>query len=281
MLVKVTTWGRTLEGAANRNLLQEFRIRGVKTNIGFLENVLQHEVFTTGKCAVTFHRQSPELFHTALRFEHGAETLKFIGNVTVNGNPDVKYVDPHKHFRKPIIPNFDKVGGYSARHQKPAGFHGGGTLAVGERTAAHHVHRHHLRDAHRWQPACVPTKWNSPKVSPRITRKCSRWNCGAGNLPDVAMRFLHDARGRRLRQLREAIPNILFQMLFRGSNAVGYTAYPDNVVEAFIEKSSERHRRVPVFDSLNWIEGMRKSIQVVRERTGGLPKVRSATLATC
>ncbi len=146
MLVKVTTWGRTLEGAANRNLraLQEFRIRGVKTNIGFLENVLQHEVFTTGKCAVTFIDNHPELFHTALRFDRGTKTLKFIGNVTVNGNPDVKYVDPQQAFPQADCACFRQVRRIPERQQKLAGRDGcGKVLPVGERTAEYFLYRHH------------------------------------------------------------------------------------------------------------------------------------------
>nr|HPQ95870.1 biotin carboxylase N-terminal domain-containing protein [Thiolinea sp.] len=114
MLVKVTSFGRRLDGAISRNLraLKEFRIRGVKTNIGFLENVLEHPVFASGQATVTFIDQHPELFHTPQRFDRGTKTLKFIGDVIVNGNPDVKYIDTRKHFRQPLIPAFNPVGDY-------------------------------------------------------------------------------------------------------------------------------------------------------------------------
>ncbi len=131
-----------------------------------------------------------------------------------------------------------------------------------------------LRDAHQSLLATRVRTDDMMKIAEGFAKNHSQMfslELWGGATFDVAMRFLHECPWDRLRQLREAIPNILFQMLFRGSNAVGYTAYPDNVVEAFIEKSWENGIDVfRIFDSLNWIEGMRKSIQVVRERTGGI-----------
>ena len=277
MLVKVTTWGRTLEGAANRNLraLQEFRIRGVKTNIGFLENVLQHPVFTGGECTVTFIDNHPELFHTPLRFDRGTKTLKFIGNVVVNGNPDVKVVDPNKHFRKPIVPDFDKVGAYPKGTKNLLDDMGAEKFCqwVKEQPNIFYTDTT-MRDAHQSLLATRVRTDDMLKIAEGFAKNHPQMfslEMWGGATFDVAMRFLHECPWDRLKLLREAIPNILFQMLFRGSNAVGYTAYPDNVIEAFIEKSWENGIDVfRIFDSLNWIEGMRKSIQVVRERTGGI-----------
>ena len=277
MLVKVTAWGRTLEGAIRRNLrgLQEFRIRGVKTNIGFLENVLEHPVFMNGNCTVTFIDNHPELFHTPLRFDRGTKTLKYIANVTVNGNPDIKHVDPNKHFRKPIIPAFDKVGNYPKGTKNLLNEMGAEKFCQWVKDQPNIFYTDTtMRDAHQSLLATRVRTEDMLKVAEGLAKNhpqlfsLEMWG---GATFDVSMRFLHECPWERLQLLREAIPNILFQMLFRGSNAVGYTAYPDNVVESFIEKSWENGIDVfRIFDSLNWIEGMRKSIQVVRERTGGI-----------
>jgi pyruvate carboxylase len=277
MLVKVTSWGRTLEDAIARNLrgLTEFRIRGVKTNIGFLENVLAHPTFIAGNATVTFIDNHPELFNITQRFDRGTKTLKFIGNITVNGNPDVKNPDPNKHFRKPIIPAFDKVGGYPAGTKDKLNELGAEKFAqwVKEQPNIFYTDTT-MRDAHQSLLATRVRTEDMLKVAEGLAKNhpqlfsLEMWG---GATFDVSMRFLHECPWERLKLLREAIPNILFQMLFRGANAVGYTAYPDNVIESFIEKSWEQGIDVfRIFDSLNWIEGMRKSIQVVRERTGGI-----------
>jgi pyruvate carboxylase len=277
MLVKVTAWGRTLEGAIRRNLrgLQEFRIRGVKTNIGFLENVLEHPVFMNGNCTVTFIDNHPELFHTPLRFDRGTKTLKYIANVTVNGNPDIKHIDPNKHFRKPIIPSFDKVGDYPKGTKNLLTEMGAEKFCQWVKDQPNIFYTDTtMRDAHQSLLATRVRTEDMLRVAEGFAKNHAQMfslEMWGGATFDVSMRFLHECPWERLQLLREAIPNILFQMLFRGSNAVGYTAYPDNVVESFIEKSWENGIDVfRIFDSLNWIEGMRKSIQVVRERTGGI-----------
>lgn len=277
MLVKVTSWGRTLDGAISRNLrgLKEFRIRGVKTNIGFLENVLEHPVFAASKCTVTFIDQHPELFHTPQRFDRGTKTLKFIANVTVNGNPDVKNPDRNKHFRKAIIPEFPIVGDYPKGTKNLLTELGAEKFCqwVKEQPNIFYTDTT-MRDAHQSLLATRVRTDDMLRVAEGFAKNhpqifsLEMWG---GATFDVSMRFLHECPWDRLKLLREAVPNILFQMLFRGSNAVGYTAYPDNLIEAFIEKSWEQGIDVfRIFDSLNWIEGMRKSIQVVRERTGGI-----------
>ncbi|MEZ5535361.1 MAG: pyruvate carboxylase [Thiolinea sp.] len=277
MLVKVTSWGRTLDGAISRNLrgLKEFRIRGVKTNIGFLENVLAHPVFAEGRSTVNFIDQHPELFHTPERFDRGTRTLLFIGNTIVNGNPDVKYTDPHKHFRKPIIPDYDSTGAYPKGTKNLLDEMGAEKFCQWVKDQKHIMYTDTtLRDAHQSLLATRVRTVDMMQVAEGLAKNhpqlfsLEMWG---GATFDVAMRFLHECPWQRLQQIREAVPNILLQMLFRGSNAVGYTAYPDNLVEAFIEKSWENGIDVfRIFDSLNWIEGMRKSIQVVRERTGGI-----------
>ncbi|HPE61626.1 MAG TPA: pyruvate carboxylase [Thiolinea sp.] len=277
MLVKVTSFGRTLEGAISRNLraLKEFRIRGVKTNIGFLENVLEHPVFAAGQSTVTFIDQHPELFHTPQRFDRGTKTLRFIGDVIVNGNPDVKRIDPHRHFRKPVIPAFDPVGEYPRGTKNRLDEMGPEKFCQWVKDQPNILYTDTtLRDAHQSLLATRVRTVDMMKVAEGLARNhpqlfsLEMWG---GATFDVAMRFLHECPWGRLKQIREAVPNILLQMLFRGSNAVGYTAYPDNLIGAFIEKSWENGIDVfRIFDSLNWIEGMRQSIQVVRERTGGI-----------
>ncbi|MCB1621272.1 MAG: pyruvate carboxylase [Thiothrix sp.] len=277
MLVKVTSFGRRLDGAISRNLraLKEFRIRGVKTNIGFLENVLEHPVFASGQATVTFIDQHPELFHTPQRFDRGTKTLKFIGDVIVNGNPDVKYIDTRKHFRQPLIPAFNPVGDYPQGTKDRLTELGPEQFCQWVKDQPSILYTDTtLRDAHQSLLATRVRTVDMMKVAEGLARNhpqlfsLEMWG---GATFDVAMRFLHECPWDRLKQIREAVPNILLQMLFRGSNAVGYTAYPDNLIEAFIEKAWESGIDVfRIFDSLNWIEGMRKSIQVVRERTGGI-----------
>lgn len=277
MLVKVTSWGRTLEGAIGRNLrgLKEFRIRGVKTNIGFLENVLEHPTFIAGKATVTFIDNHPELFKITQRFDRGTKTLKFIGNITVNGNPDVKNIDKNKHFRKPIVPNFDKVHEYPKGTKDKLNELGAEKFCqwVKEQPNIFYTDTT-MRDAHQSLLATRVRTEDMLKVAEGFAKNHPQMfslEMWGGATFDVSMRFLHECPWERLRLLREAIPNILFQMLFRGSNAVGYTAYPDNLIESFIINAWEQGIDVfRIFDSLNWIEGMRKSIQVVREKTGGI-----------
>ncbi len=277
MLVKVTSWGRTLEGAISRNLrgLKEFRIRGVKTNIGFLENVLEHPTFAEGNATVTFIEQHPELFKISQAFDRGTKTLKFIGDVIVNGNADVKFVDTRKHFRKPIVPAFDRTGDYPKGTKNLLDELGAEKFCQWVKDQPNIFYTDTtLRDAHQSLLATRVRTDDMLRVAEGFAKNhpqtfsLEMWG---GATFDVAMRFLHECPWERLQLLREAVPNILLQMLFRGSNAVGYTAYPDNLIEAFIEKSWENGIDVfRIFDSLNWIEGMRKSIQIVRERTGGI-----------
>jgi len=277
MLVKVTSQGRTLAGAIQRGhrALREFRIRGVKTNIGFLENVLEHPSFVSGKASVAFIDNHPELFRISRKFDRATKTLKYIANLTVNGNPDVKHVDPGKVFRKPVIPAVDRLAHYPRGSKNRLDEMGPEAFCnwVREQNQVFYTDTT-FRDAHQSLLATrvrtqdmLAVAEGFAKAQPQVF-SMEMWG---GATFDVAMRFLHECPWRRLQQLREAIPNILFQMLFRGSNAVGYQAYPDNLIEKFIEESWNNGIDVfRIFDSLNWIEGMKRSIQVVRERTGGI-----------
>jgi pyruvate carboxylase len=277
LLVKVTSQGRTLKGAIQRGhrALREFRIRGVKTNIGFLENVLEHPTFSSGQATVGFIDQNPELFRLTRRFDRATKTLRYIANLTVNGNPDIKAVEPGRRFRKPHVPAWDRLGECPSGSKQLLDELGPEALCDWVRSQKQILYTDTtFRDAHQSLLATRVRTLDMLEVAEGYAKShpqifsLEMWG---GATFDVAMRFLHECPWKRLQQLREAIPNILFQMLFRGSNAVGYKAYPDNLIGRFIEESWNNGIDVfRIFDSLNWIEGMKRSIQIVRERTGGI-----------
>ena len=277
LLVKVTASGHTLAESCERltRVLREFRIRGVKNNIAFLENVLHHPVFIEGKSTVNFIENHPELFQFAKRKDSGTKTLKYLANIVVNGNTDISKINPTVKFRQANIPSFDKNIDYPIGSKDLLN-------ELGRDKFIHHIKSHKeifytdttLRDAHQSLLATRVRTIDMLKVAESFAKNhpqlfsLEMWG---GATFDVALRFLHEDPWQRLQLLREAIPNTLFQMLIRGANAVGYTAYPDNLVEKFIEQSWEYGIDVfRIFDSLNWLEGMKVSINAVKERTNGL-----------
>ncbi|NSL86569.1 pyruvate carboxylase [Chitinophaga sp. Mgbs1] len=277
MLVKVTAWGRTLSGAAGRlhRTLREFRIRGVKTNIRFLENVITNDIFRKGNCTVAFIDQHPELFRLSQIRDRGTKTLMYLADVTVNGHPDVKEKDAGKIFRTPAIPSFEPLQPY------PAGMKN--RLEEMGREAFVRWLRHEtpvyftdttFRDAHQSLLATRVRTRDMLAVAEGYARNNPQlfsMEVWGGATFDVAMRFLHECPWRRLQLLRKAMPNMLLQMLFRGTNAVGYSAYPENLIAAFIEKASENGVDIfRIFDSLNWVEAMEPGIRIIRERTNAL-----------
>lgn len=277
LLVKVTASGRNLFESCERlvRTLREFRIRGVSTNIPFLENVLQNPIFQSGKATVGFIDAHPDLFLMAERQDRGTKALKYIANIIVNGNPDVPSPDNNRTFREPVIPQLSKT---------PAPYRGSRDRLnetgrekfiqwLKEEKSIQYTDTT-FRDAHQSLLATRVRTTDMLKVAPVIAHNhpqifsLEMWG---GATFDVALRFLHEDPWERLRLLRQEIPNILFQMLIRGSNAVGYTAYPDNLVEKFIETSAQQGIDLfRIFDSLNWVEGMKVSIKAVNERTTGL-----------
>lgn len=277
MLVKVSSWGRTLEGAVQRinRALREFRIRGVKTNIAFLENVLEHPVFAAGEATVTFLENHPELFKTVRSFDSGTKTLNYLANVIVNGNPDVKSINPDHQFRMPLIPQYEHLGEYPKGTKDRLEELGAEKFVQWIKDQKNILYTDTtMRDAHQSLLATRVRTIDMLEVAEGLAKNHAQLfslEVWGGATFDVSMRFLHECPWQRLTELRKAIPNILLQMLFRGSNAVGYKAYPDNLVEKFIEKSWQNGIDVfRIFDSLNWVEGMRKSIQFVRNHTGGI-----------
>jgi pyruvate carboxylase len=278
MLVKVTAWGRTLKGASGRlhRALREFRIRGVKTNIPFLLNVLRNETFEAGKATVTFIDSNPQLAHSSKRrLDRGTKILSYLGDVIVNGNTDIKYVDSNKKFRKPVVPDFSKSAPFP-RGTKDILTELGrdGFLDWLKNEKSIQFTDTTFRDAHQSLLATRVRTHDMVKVAESFAKNNPQvfsMEVWGGATFDVSLRFLKECPWERLRLLREAMPNTLLQMLLRGSNAVGYTAYPDNLVEKFIEKAAETGIDVfRIFDSLNWVEAMKVSIRTVRERTDSL-----------
>ncbi|RME98918.1 MAG: pyruvate carboxylase, partial [Bacteroidetes bacterium] len=278
LLVKVTAWGRTLPGASRRlhRALREFRIRGVKTNIGFLLNLLQNETFQQGKATVKFIDTHPELLAAPNWRDRGTKLLSYLAGININGNSDVKYVDPAKVFLKAVVPPFDHRAPYPSgtknrltelgresflqwmKNEKP--------IQYTDTT---------FRDGHQSLLATRMRTYDMLQVAESFARHHGAdlfsMEVWGGATFDVAMRFLKEDPWERLALLRKKIPNVLLQMLLRGSNAVGYAAYPDNLVVKFIEEAAETGIDVfRIFDSLNWIENMRVSIKAVRENTNSL-----------
>lgn len=276
MLVKVSAKGRTLRGAAERlnRALTEFRIRGVKTNIPFLRNVIQHPIFQEGKCTVQFIDSHPELFKFIATRDRSTKALRYLGEVIVNGNPDVK-VKPTAPFRHPIIPTSAGITAYPKGYKQLLDEMGPERLAKYIREQKNVLFTDTtFRDGHQSLLATRVRTQDMLAVASDFAKSFPQlfsMEVWGGATFDVAMRFLHESPWKRLRDFREAMPNMLLQMLFRGSNAVGYSAYPDNLIEKFVEKSAEAGIDVfRIFDSLNWVEAMKVSIRAVRERTNSI-----------
>ncbi|MEL6660064.1 MAG: pyruvate carboxylase [Bacteroidota bacterium] len=278
MLVKVTAWGRTLQGASERlhRALREFRIRGVKTNIGFLLNLLQNPTFKQGAATVQFIQQHPELLTPPNWKDRGTKLISYLADVNINGNPDVKSYDPQKTFLPAFIPSVDATKPYPKGSKDRLSELGREQfLAELKASTAIQYTDTTLRDGHQSLLATRMRTFDMDKVAEQFARQHGgdlfSMEVWGGATFDVAMRFLKEDPWKRLAQLRQAMPNVLLQMLLRGSNAVGYAAYPDNLVVKFIEQAAETGIDVfRIFDSLNWIENMKVSIKAVREETDSL-----------
>ncbi|RCR65854.1 pyruvate carboxylase [Larkinella punicea] len=281
MIVKVSARGRTLRGATQRlkRALVEFRIRGVKTNIPFLLNVIDHPIFQAGDARVSFIENHPELFDLRKPKDRSTRALNYLADVIVNGNPEVKVKPgskgPTQKFRTPIIPIFDRFGDYPKGNKDRLTELGRDKFVEWVRDQKPVLYTDTtFRDGHQSLLATrVRTKdlLNVAEGFAKNHPELFSMEVWGGATFDVAMRFLHENPWTRLKKFREAMPNMLLQMLFRGSNAVGYSAYPDNLIEKFVEKSWESGIDVfRIFDSLNWVEAMKVSIKAVRERTDAL-----------
>ncbi|WP_175989678.1 pyruvate carboxylase [Bacillus sp. Marseille-Q1617] len=271
LLVKLSTWALTFEQAASKMVrnLQEFRIRGIKTNIPFLENVVKHEKFITGEYDTSFIDTTPELFIFPKRKDRGTKMLSYIGNVTVNGFPGVEK-KKKPVFSKPRTPVIDLSNPVKPGTKQILDQHGAEGLVnwVNDQKSVLLTDTT-FRDAHQSLLA-TRVRTNDLKQIAEPTSKLlpdmfslEMWG---GATFDVAYRFLKEDPWNRLLTLRERIPNVLFQMLLRASNAVGYKNYPDNVIKEFVEKSAFAGIDVfRIFDSLNWVKGMEVAIDAVRQ----------------
>ena len=270
LLVKATTYGLTHQIAITKMLrcLKEFRIRGVKTNIQFLENVLKNPHFVKGDYSTNFVDTTPELFVFHKPLDRGNKLLNYIADITVNGYSNVG-VQPKPDFAPLNIPkHYNGFMSLGAKHvldtRGPEGLTDW-VLAQQEVLITDTT----FRDAHQ---SLFATRLRTADML-RVMRDTAgklpglfSLECWGGATFDVAYRFLDESPWQRLSQFREAAPNILFQMLLRGANAVGYTSYPDNVVKEFIRLAAKNGIDVfRIFDSLNGLDNMRLSIDTVRE----------------
>lgn len=263
LLVKITTWDRSFAGATRKALrsIGELRVRGVKTNIPFLSNVLNHPTFLAGECDTGFIDNTPALFELEPTKDRATKVLKYLGDIIVN-----QPRPPKPAYDKPRIPAIDgePPQGYKQLLDKlgPEGFKrwilAEKKLLITDTT---------FRDAHQ---SLLATRVRTKDMI-RIARPTSHLAANLFSLEmwggatfDVAYRFLHESPWTRLDELRRRIPNIPFQMLLRGSNAVGYTNYPDNVLKTFIQEAARSGIDIfRIFDSLNWLKGMERSIEDV------------------
>lgn len=281
LLVKVTAAGKDLTDASERlhRALREFRIRGVKSNIPFLLNLLKNETFRSGDVTVPFISQHPELLAPPKWRDRGTKTINYLGEVIVNGNPDVKKKPANLQFQEAYVPDRSHIIEEPPGTKQlltelgPVDF---SKWLKAERKI--HYTDTTYRDAHQSLLATRMRTYDLLKVANSYSKShgadlfsIEAWG---GATFDVAMRFLKENPWQRLQELRKAIPNTLLQMLLRGSNAVGYKAYPDNLIEKFITSSWENGIDVfRIFDSLNWLESMKTSIRTVTNETNALAEV--------
>jgi pyruvate carboxylase len=278
LLVKLTASGSTFEESIKRTdrALREFRIRGVKTNIPFLENLIHHPTFAKGDATTTFIDTHPELFHLKHKRDRATRILSYLGDITINSRPDVKgKVDPKRQLPKPVIPAFDKGT------PPPPGLRNK-LLEMGPEKFCQWVRKQKpllltdttMRDAHQSLLATRFRTYDLLQIADAVahlTPNLFSLEMWGGATFDTSMRFLQEDPWDRLGQLRARIPNIPFQMLFRASNAVGYTNYPDNVVREFVRRSAEHGMDVfRIFDSLNWTEAMKVAMETVRNDTNAI-----------
>ena len=271
LLVKVTAWGKNLPEACQRmdRALREFRIRGVKTNIPFLENVVNHPRFRTGEVTTSFLDDSPELFRFTGRADRATKLLSYIGDVILNGNPEVKGKAVPAEIAKAVIPKLTGIAPKAGTRQLLQKLGPQKFAAWARKEKRLLLTDTTFRDAHQSLLATRVRTYDllstAQAVAQRLPNLFSVEMWGGATF-DTSMRFLHEDPWQRLRELRRAIPNICFQMLLRGANAVGYTSYPDNVIAAFVRESHRQGIDIfRIFDSLNSIENMRVSLDAVLE----------------
>ncbi|MEM7222989.1 MAG: pyruvate carboxylase [Pseudomonadota bacterium] len=271
LLEKLTSWAPTAEEAIDRThrALREFRIRGVATNLRFLEALISHPKFRHGDYTTRFIDETPELFNFALRKDRATRLLSFVGEVMVNGNPEVEgRVNPGQ-VPEPELPKLSADAPAPGSRQRLAELGPEGFAAWMRDQKQLLITDTTLRDAHQSLLATRFRSYDMVQVAPHYAQllpELLSLECWGGATFDVALRFLKEDPWERLAALSEAVPNILLQMLFRGANGVGYKNYPDNAVRFFVEQAADAGVDLfRVFDSLNWVENMRVSMDAVLE----------------
>ena len=270
LLVKVTARAPTPQKAINRmdRALREFRIRGVSTNIAFVENLLKHPTFLSDQYTTKFIDETPDLFSFEKRRDRGTKVLTYIADITVNGHPETEgRPAPAADLKTPKPPSHGTDLAYGTRkllEQK-------GPAAVADWMLKQQqvlITDTTMRDGHQSLLATRLRSIDMIKVAPSYAANLPQLfsiECWGGATFDVAYRFLQECPWQRLRDLRSAMPNLMTQMLLRASNGVGYTNYPDNVVQSFVAEAAKGIDVFRVFDSLNWVENMRVAMDAVVE----------------
>ena len=269
LLEKVTAWAPSPEEAIARmdRALREFRIRGVTTNLTFVEGLINHPKFRAADYTTQFIDETPELFKLSHRRDRATRLLRFIADVSINGNNEVAGRPKPTTDRTPLVPShlspcppdgtkqlLDSLGPekFSAWMQEQD------RVLVTDTT---------MRDAHQSLLATRMRSYDIVRAADAYAHNLPELfslECWGGATFDVAMRFLNECPWERLRKIRARVPNVLLQMLLRGANGVGYTTYPDNVVQAFVKQSADSGMDLfRVFDSLNWVENMRVAMDAV------------------
>ncbi|MBT3992153.1 MAG: pyruvate carboxylase [Rhodospirillaceae bacterium] len=271
LLVKVTSWAPDAKSATNRmdRALREFRIRGVTTNLRFLETLINHPKFLAADYTTNFIDQTPELFEFPERRDRASRLLNFVGDVIVNGNPEVKGHALPAHATQPHARKFGKAEVKPGTKQLlddlgPEKF---SQWMLDQKRVL--ITDTTMRDAHQSLLATRVRSKDLVDIAPtyaHLLPEMFSMECWGGATFDVAMRFLNECPWERLSDLREAMPNLLTQMLLRSANGVGYANYPDNVVRFFVKECADNGMDLfRVFDALNWVENMRVAIDAVRE----------------
>ena len=267
LLVKTISYDRTFRGAINKMVrsIKEMRVRGVKTNVGFLVNVLLDPRFIAGECSTKFIDENPELFDIEESKDRGTKLLKFIGNVVVNENK----CEERRIFDTLYEPRIREIAKVEGSRDK--------LLRLGKKAYIEEIKNEKkllftdttMRDAHQ---SLIATRFrtfdlmNIAEATEHYQKDMFSLEMWGGATFDVAYRFLKESPWTRLHRLREAIPSINFQMLLRASNGVGYKNYPDNVIAEFIKESANSGIDVfRIFDSLNWTENMKQSMATAQE----------------
>ncbi len=271
LLVKVTAWAPNPQEAIARmdRALREFRIRGVATNLTFLEAIITHPKFRDNSYTTRFIDSTPELFQQVKRQDRATKLLTYLADVTVNGHPETRgRPAPSPKVAEPVLPYIDgnvpdgtkqlldKLG-----PQKFAEWMRGEKRVLMTDTT--------MRDGHQSLLATRMRTYDIASIAGTYARALPQLlslECWGGATFDVSMRFLTEDPWERLSLIREAAPNLLLQMLLRGANGVGYTNYPDNVVKYFVRQAAKGGVDLfRVFDCLNWVENMRVSMDAVAE----------------